>query len=64
MDWTITVNSEGINMQNINIVDEFSTGVKSLVSYNVYAYPSDSGYKLLTEGRDFTIQKDVSPAGF
>ncbi|MBC1343446.1 collagen binding domain-containing protein [Listeria welshimeri] len=64
MTWKITANSDRITMGNLNITDEFSTGVKSLKSYTVRAYTDNTNSVLLTEGKDFTIDKDITPAGF
>lgn len=64
MTWKITANSDRITMGNLNITDEFSTGVKSLKSYTVRAYTDNTNSVLLTEGKDFTINKDITPAGF
>ncbi|MBF2363565.1 collagen binding domain-containing protein [Listeria marthii] len=64
MTWKITANSDRIKMGNLNITDEFSTGVKSLKSYTVRAYTDNTNSVLLTEGKDYTINKDVTPAGF
>ncbi|EAD9710801.1 cell surface protein, partial [Listeria monocytogenes] len=64
MTWKITANSDRIKMGNLNITDEFSTGVESLKSYTVHAYTDDTHSVLLTEGKDFIINKDVTPAGF
>ncbi|EJT5473581.1 MucBP domain-containing protein [Listeria monocytogenes] len=64
MTWKITANSDRIKMGNLNITDEFSTGVKALKSYTVRAYTDNINSVLLTEGKDYTIDKDVTPAGF
>ncbi|WP_187986451.1 SpaA isopeptide-forming pilin-related protein [Listeria marthii] len=64
MTWKITANSDRIKMGNLNITDEFSTGVKSLKSYTVRAYTDNTNSVLLTEGKDYTMNKDVTPAGF
>ncbi|EHV9414736.1 collagen binding domain-containing protein [Listeria monocytogenes] len=64
MTWKITANSDRIKMGNLNITDEFSTGVKALKSYTVRAYTDNTNSVLLTEGKDYTIDKDVTPAGF
>nr|WP_281384475.1 SpaA isopeptide-forming pilin-related protein [Listeria immobilis] len=64
MSWKITANADRINMSNLNITDEFSTGVKSLASYNVFAYTDNTDRVLLTEGVDYTINKDTTPKGF
>lgn len=64
MTWKITANSDRIKMGNLNITDEFSTGVKSLKSYTVRAYTDNTNSVLLTEGKDYRMNKDVTPAGF
>ncbi|EHP2906181.1 TPA: SpaA isopeptide-forming pilin-related protein [Listeria monocytogenes] len=64
MTWKITANSDRIKMGNLNITDEFSNGVKALKSYTVRAYTDNTNSVLLTEGKDYTIDKDVTPAGF
>ncbi|PZG32200.1 cell surface protein [Listeria ivanovii] len=64
MTWKITANADRITMTNLNITDEFSTGVKSLASYDVYAYTDNTNRVLLTEGVDYTINKDITPKGF
>ncbi|MBC2268466.1 collagen binding domain-containing protein [Listeria sp. FSL L7-0083] len=64
MSWKITANSDKIKMDNLNITDKFSTGVKSLKSYTVRAYTDNFTSVVLTEGKDFTINKNVTPAGF
>lgn len=64
MSWKITANADRITMSNLNITDEFSTGVKSLASYNVFAYTDNTDRVLLTEGVDYTINKDTTPKGF
>ncbi|EAD2799910.1 LPXTG cell wall anchor domain-containing protein [Listeria monocytogenes] len=64
MTWKITANSDRIKMGNLNITDEFSTGVKALKSYTVRAYTDNTNSVLLTEGKDYTMNKDVTPAGF
>ncbi|MBC2185664.1 collagen binding domain-containing protein [Listeria sp. FSL L7-0253] len=64
MTWKITANADRIKMGNLNITDEFSTGVKGLKSYTVRAYTDNTNSVLLTEGKDYTINKAVTPAGF
>ncbi|MBC1760346.1 collagen binding domain-containing protein, partial [Listeria ivanovii] len=64
MKWTITANSDKIKMNHLSITDSFSSGVKSLESYDVYAYTDNTSRTLLNEGRDYTIDKDITPKGF
>ncbi|MGY3834941.1 SpaA isopeptide-forming pilin-related protein [Listeria ivanovii subsp. ivanovii] len=64
MTWQIVANSDKIKMKDLTIIDEFSTGVKSLLSHTVKAYTDDNNFVLLEEGKDYTINKDVVPAGF
>ncbi|HBM3573098.1 TPA: MucBP domain-containing protein [Listeria innocua] len=64
MSWKITANSDKIKMDNLNITDKFSTGIKSLKSYTVRAYTDNFTSVVLTEGKDFTINENVTPAGF
>ncbi|SDW76946.1 Internalin-J precursor [Listeria ivanovii subsp. londoniensis] len=64
MKWTITANSDRIQMNRLSITDTFSSGVTSLESYDVYAYKDETNRAFLKEGRDYTIDKDITPRGF
>lgn len=59
MTWTITANSDQIQMTNLNIEDEFSTGIKELLDYEVYTYEGKQKV-VLEEGVDYTLTKGLA----
>ncbi|PCV56254.1 cell wall anchor protein [Listeria monocytogenes] len=64
MSWKITANTDRIEMSNMTIIDEFSTGVKSLDNYDVYAYSSETDFVKLVENVDYKITETAAPKGF
>ncbi|EEP0530509.1 cell wall anchor protein [Listeria monocytogenes] len=64
MSWTITANTERIKMSDMIIIDEFSTGVKSLDNLDVYAYTTETDKVKLVKDVDYTITDTATPAGF
>lgn len=64
MSWKITANTDRIEMTNMTIIDEFSTGVKSLDNHDVYAYSSETDFVKLVKDVDYTITETAAPAGF
>lgn len=64
MSWKITANTDRIEMNNMTIIDEFSTGVKSLDNHDVYAYSSETDFVKLVKDVDYTITEKAAPAGF
>ncbi|ECR1113692.1 cell wall anchor protein [Listeria monocytogenes] len=64
MSWKITANTDRIEMSNMTIIDEFSTGVKSLDNHDVYAYSSETDFVKLVENVDYKITETAAPKGF
>lgn len=64
MSWKITANTDRIEMSNMTIIDEFSTGVKSLDNYDVYAYSNETDFVELVKNVDYTFTETESPSGF
>lgn len=64
MSWKITANTDRIEMSDMTIIDEFSTGVKSLDNHDVYAYSSETDFVKLVKNVDYTITETAVPAGF
>ncbi|HCW6743013.1 TPA: MucBP domain-containing protein [Listeria monocytogenes] len=64
MSWTITANTDRIRMSDMTIIDEFSTGIKSLDNLDVYAYSTEADKVKLVKDVDYTITNTTTPAGF